>query len=540
MLLPPLLLLLPLLWAVALAQDLRTWLRLQERVTVQEGQCALVPCDFSYPRGGYSEHSPAYGYWYREEVGSWGPHFILVTTNHPLSKMQTKTQGRFHLLGDPQTYSCSLDIRDARREDTGTYYFMVERGPVSYSYGNQPLSVTVTALTHRPDIHLQGPLQAGRPSNITCAAPWACERGTLPTFSWRGVGLSATGTDSPVLTLSPGPQHHGSSLTCRVTFPAAGVSTETTVRLTVTYAPQNLAIQVIREEGSGPEALGNGSSLPVREGQSLRLACVVHSSPPARLTWLRGNLTVKSSPSLNPVGAVGTWEHPQTLELELARVHLEDHGKLLCHAQNPLGSQEASLSLSVEYAPQNLTIRVIRKEGSEPEALGNGSSLPVQEGQSLRLACVVHSSPPANLTWVQGNLTVKSSLSLTPVIVGGAWEHPQTLELELAGVRLEDHGKLLCHAQNPLGSQEASLSLFVEKPPPPTSHSPSGSRGIVQGHQGGSWSDSPPHPWGPAVTPSEEEQELHYASLGLPKANPRAFLVQEASEYAQIKGAALS
>ncbi|XP_054553333.1 sialic acid-binding Ig-like lectin 13 [Talpa occidentalis] len=347
----PLLLLLPLLWAGALAQDRRFWLRLQERVTVQEGQCVLVPCEVSYPWSGHTAGSPAYGHWYRKRRESLGTEFALVATNHPGYDVHRETRGRFHLLGEPQKYNCTLDIRDARREDTGTYHFRVERGDyVKYSYVNQQLSVTVTALTHTPDIHHLGLLQSGRPRNITCAAPWACERGTPPTFSWTGVGLSTTSTDSPVLTLSPGPQHHGSSLTCRVTFPAAGVSTETTIRLSVGYAPQNLTIQVIRKEGSGPEVLGNGSSLPVQEGQSLRLACVVHSSPPARLTWVRGSLTVKSSPSLNPVGAGAMWEHPQTLELELSKGPLEEQGKLLCCAQNPLGSQEASLSLSVESA----------------------------------------------------------------------------------------------------------------------------------------------------------------------------------------------
>ncbi|XP_054553328.1 sialic acid-binding Ig-like lectin 13 isoform X2 [Talpa occidentalis] len=430
-------LLLPLLWAGSLAQEESYWLRLQERVTVQEGQCVLLPCVGGYPGPRYTAGSTVYGSWFKKRGMSWN----TVATNRLGQKV---TRGRFHLLWDPRTYNCSLDIRDARREDTGTYYFRVEtQSSVLYDFMNHQLSVLVTALTHRPDIHLQQPLQSGRPSNITCAAPWACERGTPPTFSWTGVGLSATSTDSPVLTLSPGPQHHGSNLTCRVTFPAAGVSTETTVRLSVAYAPQNLTIQVIREEGSGPEALGNGSSLPVQEGQSLRLACVVHSSPPARLSWFRGTLSVKSSPSLN-LGVGGTWEHPQTLELELAKVHLEDHGKLLCDAQNPLGSQEASLSLFVE-------------------------------------------SPQGARTWVVLGA------------IGGAGVSALLVLCLVFFIVRSCRKKGMEAAESRPGPQAAGRT-----------------------------------PGGLAVSPSEEEQELHYANLGLPKANPRAFLVQEASEYAQV------
>ncbi|XP_037364049.1 sialic acid-binding Ig-like lectin 13 [Talpa occidentalis] len=462
----------------ALAQEERFWLRLQEeRVTVQEGQCVLVPCNVSYPK----EHGPAYGYWYRDKGECQGTQGDLVATNDPNGKVhETQTPQRFHLLGGPWNDSCSLDIRDTRRGDTGTYYFRVERGGhVRHNYCDQRLSVNVTALTHRPDIHLQGPLQSGRPRNITCAAPWACERETPPTFSWTGVGLGATSTDSPVLTLSPGPQHHGSNLTCRVTFPAVNVSTETTVRLSVGYAPQNLTIQVIREEGSGPEALGNGSSLPVQEGQSLRLACVVHSSPPTNLTWVWGSQMVKSSPSLHSVGAVGTWEHPQTLELELARVRLEDHGKLLCCAENPLGSQEASLSLSVERAPGTWMWFILGAVG--------GAGVSALLGFCLGIL-MVPGSPPHT----------------TP-------------------------------APLPKQALARSSPTAVTQPQPCRPH--------IQGHQGGSWADSPPRPQGPAEAPSEEEQELHYANLAFLKASTRAFLVQETPEYAEVTvrhGAALS
>ncbi|XP_054553498.1 sialic acid-binding Ig-like lectin 7 [Talpa occidentalis] len=324
-------------------------------------------------------------------------------------------------------------------------------------------------LTHRPDIHLQGPLQSGRPRNITCAAPWACERETPHHLLLDGGWPRRHEHRLPGAHPQPGAPAPRLQPHLPGTFPAVNVSTETTVRLSVGYAPQNLTIQVIREEGSGPEALGNGSSLPVQEGQSLRLACVVHSSPPTNLTWVWGSQTVKSSPSLHSVGAVGTWEHPQTLELELARVRLEDHGKLLCCAENPLGSQEASLSLSVETP------------WDPPCAGGWGSS--------------------------------RNAFTQVIFSLSGLWANSS---LCLGGLRCE-----------------AGMLLGTGIPLSPFS----------QGHQGGSWADSPPRPQGPAEAPSEEEQELHYANLAFLKASTRAFLVQETPEYAEVTvrhGAALS
>ncbi|XP_060145462.1 myeloid cell surface antigen CD33-like [Globicephala melas] len=264
LLLPPPLLLLSLLWAWSLAWDSEYWLEVQESVTVQEGLCVRVPCFFHHPRAYWDYSVPAFGYWFQEEarIDQDRP----VATNKPGRAVLTKTQGRFHLLGDPWTYSCSLDIRDARQGDTGTYFFRVERGPsVKYSYVHSKLHLHVTALTQTPDIHVQGTLVSGFPRNITCAVPWACERGTPHTFSWTGVALPSLhpkGPHSSVLTLTLGPQDHGTNLTCRVNFPGAGVSTDRTIRLNVSYAPQKPTIRVFRKEDTG----NSGARAGVIEG----------------------------------------------------------------------------------------------------------------------------------------------------------------------------------------------------------------------------------------------------------------------------------
>uniref|UniRef100_A0A8C9CK65 Ig-like domain-containing protein n=1 Tax=Phocoena sinus TaxID=42100 RepID=A0A8C9CK65_PHOSS len=219
----------------SLAQDERYWLQVEGSVMVQEGLCVHVPCGFRYPREDWDDSVPAFGYWFKE--GARSPQDRPVATNNPGREVLTDTQGRFHLLGDPRTYKCSLDIRDARQGDTGTYFFRVERGPsVKYNYKQTMLYLRVTALTQTPDIHVQGTLESGLPRNITCAVPWACGRGTPHTFSWIGVALTSLHPKSPhssVLTVTLGPQDHGTNLTCRVTFPGAGVSTDRTIRLNV-------------------------------------------------------------------------------------------------------------------------------------------------------------------------------------------------------------------------------------------------------------------------------------------------------------------
>ncbi|XP_030617274.1 sialic acid-binding Ig-like lectin 5 [Delphinapterus leucas] len=503
LLLPPPLLLLSLLWAGSLAQYMSYWLQVRGSVTVQEGLCVRVPCFFHYPWDYWDDSVPAFGYWFQS--GARPDQDRPVATNNPGREVLKDTQGRFHLLGDPRTYNCSLDIRDARQGDTGTYVFRVERGlSVKYSYLRNKLHLHVTALTQTPDIHVQGTLESGLPRNITCAVPWACERGPPHTFSWIGVALTSLHPKSPhssVLTLTLGPQDHGTNLTCRVTFPGAGVSTDRTIRLNVSCepgpgrrvpegrgrwgreggpgllraepcelelgrkerghystlflflmflgekgrfmsvcpdAPQKPTIRVFRKEDTGPEILGQSLSLPVQEGQFLRLDCVADSNPPARMSWIRGSLTLSPSNSSNP----GV--------LELPRVELEDHGKYVCRAQHPLGSKEASLCLVVKNPPQ---------------LLGPSCS---QEEEGLHCDCSSRAQPAPSLRWRLGEELLEGNFSNASFKVtsssAGPWANSSLSLREGLSFGL----RLSCEAQNGHGKQSATVLLLPGRPAPRT------------------------------------------------------------------------
>ncbi|XP_042774045.1 sialic acid-binding Ig-like lectin 8 isoform X2 [Panthera leo] len=353
-----LLLLLALLWVREGAEGQRVagrgpqgdyWLQVQD-AKGQEGLCVRVSCRCFYPREGWSESTPALGYWFRKGAGV--QQDVLVATNNPDGKVWQESQGRFRLLGNPQDYDCSLDIRDVQRGDSGTYVFRVERGPsVRYTYTRDQLSVHVTALTQTPDIFISGTLESGHPSNLTCSVPWACAWGTPPIFSWTSAALTALGPKthlSSVLTLTPRLQDHGTDLTCQVTLPGTGVTTMRTIHLNVSYSPWNLTIAVFQENGTAPTALENGSSLSVLENQSLRLVCVVNSNPPARLSWAQGHLTLCS---------------PNPGVLELPRVQERDEGEYTCRAQNAVGSQHVSLSLLLQRKAWPLSERLLGAVG---------------------------------------------------------------------------------------------------------------------------------------------------------------------------------
>ncbi|XP_042774417.1 sialic acid-binding Ig-like lectin 14 isoform X1 [Panthera leo] len=271
------LLLLPLLFG---GEDPEYQLRVQESVTVQEGLCVHVPCSFSYPwKWGYSR-TMLYIYWFRDRDTS--SNRYLVATNNPQRAVRTEARGRFHLVGDPWAYNCSLRIRDAMRSDEGVYFFRVERGEdVRYTYTDTTMTLRVAALTQEPDIHFPEPLKSGWPTELACSLPGSCGGGRPLTFSWVGAALDSLDPESlhsSVLAFTPRPQDHGTNLTCQVKLPEVQATVERTIRLNVSYAPHNLTISIFF------------SNVTVTSGQSSR-----RSVRPSRLT----------PPSL-PLGSIRT------------------------------------------------------------------------------------------------------------------------------------------------------------------------------------------------------------------------------------------
>ncbi|XP_043755955.1 sialic acid-binding Ig-like lectin 10 isoform X1 [Cervus elaphus] len=441
MLLP---LFLAMLWGGSQALDLFK-LQVQESVMVQEGLCVVVPCSIFYPSRGWIPTTPAYGFWFRDQT----PRPSLpVATNKPGQDVDTDTWGRFQLLGDPSE-SCSLLIREARLEDSSLYFFRFERGDyVKYNFMEYKFYLQVTALTQKPAIYVPEILQPGHQVTLFCAFNWIFDECPVPTLSWIGNTVSANGASPRTsylseLTFTPRPQDHNTELTCRVDFSGEGVSTQNTVRLSVAYAPKDLVISISNTDEPALEPRGESPHLEVKKGQSLRLLCAADSLPLATLSWTLQDRVL-------------SWSHPlgsTTLELVLPGVKAEDAGRYTCRAENRLGFLSRSLDLSVRYAPENLKVVVSRANHTALENLESGASLRVLEGQSLRLLCVAHGNPPAQLSWTRQGQTLSPSQPSDPGV------------LELPQIQTEQEGEFTCWAQNPLGSQKISLSLSVVSPP---------------------------------------------------------------------------
>ncbi|XP_059521300.1 sialic acid-binding Ig-like lectin 11 isoform X2 [Myotis daubentonii] len=425
------LLLLPLLWGGSLQQQQPGYkIQVQESVTVQEGLCVHVPCAFSYPWSSWNSSSELYTYWYRDWDNT--VYAAPVASNNRNKTVRRDTRGRF-LLADPTTNNCSLDIRDARRSDSGHYVFRVERGDsVKYNYVMKKLDLQVTALTEKPHIHVREPLESGRPTQLACSLPGACEGGRPLTFSWAGAAVDSLNPQtlgSRVLTFTPSSRDHGTSLTCQVKREGSQWTTQTTILLNVSYAPQNLTIGVSFRNDPAFKNLQT-TSLSILEGEALRLLCEADSNPPAELSWFRG------SPGLNATPL------SSTAILELPRVGPAQEGEVTCQARHPLGSHSVSLSLSMGYPPQ---------------LLGPSCSW---EDQGLHCSCSSRAQPAPSLRWRLGAGLLEGNHGNASHVVTSSSARPWTNSSLSLREGLSPDLRLSCEAWNVHGAQSASVLLL--------------------------------------------------------------------------------
>ncbi|XP_055991516.1 sialic acid-binding Ig-like lectin 5 [Sorex fumeus] len=360
-----LLLLLSLLCGGLQQEDQGYQLNLKEPVlVVQEGLCASMSCSFIIPRT--YQFYPLTVYWFREGDSHRDD---PVATNDQQRQVKREALGRFHLLGNPSDLKCSLGIRRARHTDQGNYFFRVEQGYVKYNYKATMLRVLVTALTEKPAIHVAEPLVSGHPGRLTCSLPGACETTSLQ-FSWAGEMLGPSPPTSAELSLTPGPGDHGKNLSCQVILLGTLRTTETTICLNVSYPPQNLTTHISFEATSVLKIKKSTSALSVLGGQTVWLLCGADSNPPAELSWF------PRSPGLK-----ATTLSTNTAKLELRLPETTEDAEFNCHAQNPLGSRNVSLRLSV-LSPLQL--------------LGPSCSW---EAQDLRCSCSSCARPAPALSW---------------------------------------------------------------------------------------------------------------------------------------------
>uniref|UniRef100_A0A8C5QEL2 Ig-like domain-containing protein n=1 Tax=Leptobrachium leishanense TaxID=445787 RepID=A0A8C5QEL2_9ANUR len=120
----------------------------QREVTVPEGLCVTVPCNFTVDKTKKLENATGYWWQLRNSAPCSGnrPCYVRVGSTNSSETLREK-KSNFHLPGNPDTGDCTLTINDAKTQDTGTYRFKIEDGKdivLKWTYTDNLLYVTVT------------------------------------------------------------------------------------------------------------------------------------------------------------------------------------------------------------------------------------------------------------------------------------------------------------------------------------------------------------------------------------------------------------
>ncbi|XP_078078969.1 sialic acid-binding Ig-like lectin 13 [Mustelus asterias] len=122
---------------------------------------------------------------------------------------------------------------------------------------------------------------------------------------------------------------------------------------------------------------------------------------------------------------------------------VKHHGQTLtCRVRYPSVSSEQTLVLTVQYAPQNLTITSFD--------MITTSSISIIEGNSTVVICSVESFPASNLTWRHLNIVMNRTSS------------NNELWLVIPHVTSRDTGDYQCVSENEHGIVEGFITITVE------------------------------------------------------------------------------
>ncbi|XP_039662082.1 sialic acid-binding Ig-like lectin 14 [Perca fluviatilis] len=226
-------------------------------IRAEAGLCVVIPCSFTTSY----YFTPQHIVWYKCEPSkpNYADSDIIFHTNKNNNKTQSGFKGRVSLLEpDVSRRNCSIIVNDLTESDSGSYQLRVN-GLLYWNTDGFTFSprttVSVKGLTQKPTVVIP-PLTEGQQSTLSCTAPGLCS-GSVPEISWtwRGAGekdshitgnitafrtenlTAVTQRHSSTLTFISSAEHHGTTVSCKVSF-TNNITTEETVTLNVTYVKE--------------------------------------------------------------------------------------------------------------------------------------------------------------------------------------------------------------------------------------------------------------------------------------------------------------
>ncbi|XP_019367559.1 PREDICTED: basement membrane-specific heparan sulfate proteoglycan core protein, partial [Gavialis gangeticus] len=332
-----------------------------------------------------------------------------------------------------QVSGSRLRLAQVSVADSGEYVCRVSSGPAS-----QEASITITVSSgDGSGYRLQSPIISIDPHSTTVRqgedASFKCRihNGARPiNITWRmapGLQLQDNVKISPngsVITISQARASNQGTYHC-VASNRFGIASSV-VNLMVQESP---TVSVMPE---GP--------VTVKVGKSLSLECLGRGDPRPLVRWSR-------------LGVRQKIEHQMLLPLEsqavlqISPVKPEDAGTYVCVAQNPVGSAQVQVEVTVQAA---------HRTPGAPEVTVE-PTLTVVAGETATLHCSATGDPAPSIHWSK----LRAPLP---------WQHKvMNNTLVIPRAAQQDSGQYICNASNAAGFSEAFVTLDVEMPPYATS-----------------------------------------------------------------------
>uniref|UniRef100_A0A8C6M1R4 Ig-like domain-containing protein n=1 Tax=Nothobranchius furzeri TaxID=105023 RepID=A0A8C6M1R4_NOTFU len=375
-----------------------------ENITAEAGLCVEISCSFITS----SYFKPTNLVWYKCESSrsKCGDSDIILHTNNE-NKVQSRFRGRVSLL-EPKLHhgNCSIIISNLQESDSGSYQLRVN----GYVYGRgtgftyNTRTTKSSTLQQKPTLVVP-PLTEGQQTTLTCTAPGLCP-GSPPNITW-----------SSTLTFNPSAEHHGTNITCKISF-TGDTTTEETVTLNVTCEYNFLLYRLLLQIAGATTA---------EEGDALTLTCTADSSPPPLITWTKLGFNTSL---VNRNGS-----------LIIPNVTAGDSGLYICTIKN----LNTTLTEKVDVKVKCKFVKHVRK----PKIAGKTV---IKEGDTLTLNCTADTFPPSLITWTKSGTNKTLSNKTAP--------DSGTSDLLVHNVTAEDSGHYLC-TSNYLNTSTQDVNVTV-------------------------------------------------------------------------------
>ncbi|XP_051747029.1 myelin-associated glycoprotein isoform X1 [Ctenopharyngodon idella] len=297
---------------------------LPEKIEALSGSCVIIKCTFEIVEDMEKEltESDATGLWLKDGT-SVNNNLVFNSRDPKPNHFKGEITGKLH------EKNCTTIFYDVNSNHNGKYYFRIESGALRYTYtkitGNistinvieSPPKPTVKLYEEQKEVQDQEEVLEGSSVSLRCSAETLCSS-PPPTLTWSStprILLSKSSRQQELisdLNFTATHRHHRVTFTCTITYQLLdkNKTAQDSITLHVQYSPKNTSVSV----------LPSGSVL-------------------LNYTWSR-----ESEGHLKQLQTGDT--------LTFNRTDPKQRGWYQCTAQNKHGTQESSVMLDIQYAPQ--------------------------------------------------------------------------------------------------------------------------------------------------------------------------------------------